>query len=153
MKRPQLYGETHQQNQVRHRLHTSIQAAAYLADNPSDEVIDRELREIMNPSEPGTHPCPALKPAPAHACAPASWHRMLAFAALASVIAGAFVATLVVAPGNLAFLPVSVAAVGQLAAAGVRLLPLLRDDTSRSKLWLHLSAGHARRRTDEFTGS
>lgn len=34
-------------DQIRSRLHASIQAAAHLADDPGPETIDRELRQIM----------------------------------------------------------------------------------------------------------
>lgn len=34
-------------DQVRYRLHTTIEAVAYLADDPSDQDVDRELSKIM----------------------------------------------------------------------------------------------------------
>lgn len=34
-------------DKIRYRMHTSIQAAAYLADDPGREVIDRELEQVM----------------------------------------------------------------------------------------------------------
>jgi len=41
-------------DEIRYRLHTSIQAAAYLADDPSHEDIDRELKQIMKAGRAGT---------------------------------------------------------------------------------------------------
>jgi hypothetical protein len=41
-------------DQIRYRLHTTIQAAAYLADDPSDQDVDRELSKIMNGAKPKT---------------------------------------------------------------------------------------------------
>jgi hypothetical protein len=35
-------------DQIRYRLHTSVQAAAYLAGDPGDEGIGRELERIMS---------------------------------------------------------------------------------------------------------
>jgi hypothetical protein len=40
-------------NEIRYRLHTSIQAAAYVADDPSHENIDRELRQIVTADRAG----------------------------------------------------------------------------------------------------
>ena len=39
-------------DQIRYRLHASIQAAAYLGDDPSREDIDRELKQIMTAGRP-----------------------------------------------------------------------------------------------------
>jgi hypothetical protein len=46
MKRPKP-NRNRSRDQIRYRLHTSIQAAAFLGDDPSREEIDRELQQIM----------------------------------------------------------------------------------------------------------
>lgn len=47
MKRPTPHRKRNR-DQIRYRLHTSLQAAAYLADSPSEDDIDRELSKIMS---------------------------------------------------------------------------------------------------------
>lgn len=51
-------------DQIRYRLHTSIQAAAYLADDPSREDIDRELEQIMTAGRPKSPLRSAATPEP-----------------------------------------------------------------------------------------
>jgi len=41
-------------DEIRFRLHMSIQAASYLADDPDREDVDRELKKIMTAGGPGT---------------------------------------------------------------------------------------------------
>jgi hypothetical protein len=44
----------HNRDQIRYRLHTTIEAAAYLADDSSEQDVDRELSKIMNGAKPKT---------------------------------------------------------------------------------------------------
>jgi hypothetical protein len=79
-------------DQIRYRLHTSIQAAAYLADNPSERDIDRELSNIMNGSRPKA-------PSPAEAEHPPTPHRTTI---TTRILVGALVGAVAVAVAGVA---------------------------------------------------
>jgi len=83
-------------DQIRYRLHTSIQAAAYLADDPSDDEINRELDKIMKRARPKapTRPKPQLPPTHESATIPA----LLAGIATVWAVAGITVLFIVLLP-------------------------------------------------------
>jgi predicted phage tail protein len=142
---------TQQRNEIKHRLHTTIQAAAYLADDPGDDVIERELREIMKSPKPGR----GLNPGPG----PASDHRATGQVAVLAIFSvGATVALIIAwAAGHSSSLfshgvALSLVGASQLAPA-VRLLLLSLSDRSKRHQVLSGESRRARRRPGEFTGS
>ena len=105
-------------DEIRFRLHMSIQAATYLADDPDREDVDRELKKIMTAGSPGTPRHPERELAMA-------WRLIAVPLVVITVVAGLF------GPGHVA--AVVGAAVVPALLAVLRMAPLVfghRRDSS-----------------------
>lgn len=145
---------------IRYRLHTSIQAAAYLADGPGRDVIDRELEQIMQPARPkapldhdGEHvDCPFAE-RQAGASSRTSVVAFFARLLVATAVIGGVTALLVYLEGSRAFMTT-----GALAAAveiNIQTVAMLAGARGKARgPWRFLAAAvPGRRRSDPATSN
>jgi hypothetical protein len=140
---------TKNRDSIRYRLHTSIQAAAYLADDPGHDVIDRELGQIMRPGQPKAshdrdreHVDCLCAERPAHGFERTSVGAAFGGFIVITTVLGAVTALLVYLEGSRAFITLQYVAIG--VPTILQALARVQGPHSKSLNWIMRRLGLSR---------